>query len=147
MAIGGTSQLVLIDTPHLQDKVRGTRRTLERACDIAAPPQRVWIDITWRNTRCAQPLGGRAMGSVHSFNIASDHEVFSPQTRGRHAAGAVRPLSGSLVDSSADWGPSDPFTLAGVRSGIPPSRPDPSQEAIEVFHNKSLPLPGAEPRV
>ena len=97
-------QLILIHTPHLADKVRGTRRTLEVLKHLNVDPARVWIDHVEEHT-IREPLNAGYWVGFTLYPITK----CSPKR-----AVDMLELYGHeriLVNSSADWGPSDPFTL------------------------------------
>ena len=123
-------QLILIHTPHLQDKVRGTRRTLEVLAEMNVNPERVWIDHVEEHT-IREPLeAGYWVGfTLYPITKCSPKravdmlEMYGPER--------------ILVNSSADWGPSDPFTLQECVLEFR-RRGHSLQEAIEVFHNNPV---------
>ena len=97
-------QLVLIHTPHLQDKVRGTRRTLDVLRNMNIAPHRVWIDHVEEHT-IREPLeAGYWVGfTLYPITKCSPKRAVDMLELYGHER--------ILVNSSADWGPSDPFTL------------------------------------
>lgn len=131
-------QLILIHTPHLADKVRGTKRTLEILKHMNADPSRVCIDHVEEHTVRAPLDQGYWVGftlypiSKCSPKRAADMlEVYGTER--------------IMINSAADWGPSDPFTvhecvLEYRRRGYS------MQEAIEVFHNNPARFMGQNPK-
>lgn len=120
-------QLILIHTPHLQDKVRGTRRTLEVLRHMNVNPERVWIDHVEEHT-IREPLNqGYWVGfTLYPITKCSPKRAVDMlEVYGRERI---------LVNSSADWGPSDPFTLQECIQDFR-RRGHSVQEAIEIFHN------------
>jgi predicted metal-dependent TIM-barrel fold hydrolase len=105
-------QLILIHTPHLQDKVRGTKRTLEVLRHMNVDPERVWIDHV------------------------EEHTIRMLEIYGRERI---------IINSSADWGPSDPFTLQECIMDYR-ARGNSLQDAIEVFHNNPCRFLGQNPK-
>ncbi len=132
------NQLVLIHTPHLQDKVRGTRRTLDVLRNAKIAPERVWIDHVEEHT-VREPLEAGYWVGFTLYPITK----CSPKR-----AVDMLELYGTeriLVNSSADWGPSDPFTLQECILEYR-RRGHCLQEAIEVFHNNPCRFLGQNPK-
>ncbi len=131
-------QLVLIHTPHLQDKVRGTRRTLEILNHMNIEPQRVWIDHVEEHTIRA-PLDAGYWVGMTLYPITK----CSP----RRAVDLLEDYGSEriLVNSSADWGPSDPFTLQECVMEFR-RRGHSVQEAIDIFHNNPCEFLGQCPK-
>lgn len=131
-------QLILIHTPHLQDKVRGTKRTLEVLRGMNVDPQRVWIDHVEEHT-IREPLEAGYWVGFTLYPItkcspkrAADMlEMFGPDR--------------ILVNSSADWGPSDPFTLQECILEYR-RRGHTMQECTDVFHNNPCRFLGQSPK-
>ena len=123
-------QLVLIHTPHLDDKLHGTRKTLEvleNFTKAGLPPERVWIDHVEEHTvRPVLDAGFWAGMTLYPLT----------KMTGERAADVIELVGHErmLVNSSADWGPSDPFTLQACilecrRRGWG------EQTLTEIFHN------------
>lgn len=131
-------QLILIHTPHLQDKVRGTRRTLEVLADLHADPSRVWIDHVEEHT-IREPLDAGYWVGFTLYPITK----CSP----KRAVDMLEMYGGEriLVNSSADWGPSDPFTLQECVLEFR-QRGHSLQEALEIFHNNPCRFLGQNPK-
>ncbi|MDA0658468.1 MAG: TatD family hydrolase [Planctomycetota bacterium] len=131
-------QLILIHTPHLQDKVRGTRRTLEVLKHLGANPDRVWIDHVEEHT-IREPLNaGYWVGfTLYPITKCSPRRAVDMlELYGRERI---------LVNSSADWGPSDPFTLQECVVDFR-RRGHSLQEAVEIFHNNPCHFLGQNPK-
>ena len=134
-------QLVLIHTPHLADKVKGTKRTLEVLKNFTRAglaPERVWIDHVEEHTVKSVLDGGFWAGMT-----------LYPLTKmtGERAADVLEMYGWErmLVNSSADWGPSDPFTLQACvlecrRRGFA------EQDLLDIFHNNSCRFLGQCPK-
>ena len=134
-------QLVLIHTPHLADKLGGTRKTLEVLKNFTRAglaPERVWIDHVEEHTVKAVLDGGFWAGMT-----------LYPLTKmtGERAADVLEMYGWErmLVNSSADWGPSDPFTLQACvlecrRRGFAES------DLLDIFHNNSCRFLGQSPK-
>lgn len=131
-------QLVLIHTPHLGDKLKGTRLTLHLLRELKADPDRVWIDHVEEHTIRPVLDGGYWAGMT-----------LYPQTKmsPRRAVDMLE-IYGTdrlLVNSSADWGPSSPFTLQDCAMEYK-RRGHSEQELIEVFHNNPARFLGQCPK-
>ena len=131
-------QLILIHTPHLQDKIKGTKRTIEVLRHMNAPPERVWIDHVEEHT-IREPL---EQGYWVGFTLYPITKC-SP----KRAADMLEEYGHEriLVNSSADWGPSDPFTLQECICEYR-RRGHSLQEAIEIFHNNPCRFLGQNPK-
>lgn len=131
-------QLVLIHTPHLQDKVRGTQRTLEVLKEMNVNPERVWIDHVEEHTIRAPLEAGYWVGmTLYPITKCSPKRAVD-----------LLELYGTeriMVNSSADWGPSDPFTLQQCVMEFR-QRGHALQEAIEVFYNNPCRFLGQNPK-
>ncbi|MEL7237601.1 MAG: TatD family hydrolase [Planctomycetota bacterium] len=131
-------QLILIHTPHLDDKLRGTTKIVEILDNFDVDPNRVWIDHV----------------EEHTVKIVLDKGYWAGMTlypltkmTGQRAADVLEMYGHErmLVNSSADWGPSDPFTLQEcilecARRGMD------RQTLLEIFHNNSCHFLGQNPR-
>ena len=131
-------QLVLIHTPHMRDKLKGTKLTLDLLRELRADPDRVWIDHVEEHTIKAVLDGGYWAGMT-----------LYPQTKmsPRRAADMLE-FYGSrrlLVNSSADWGPSSPFTLQDCAMEYR-QRGHTEQELLDVFHNNPARFLGQNPK-
>jgi len=131
-------QLVLIHTPHLSDKEHGTRRTLEVLADLNVNPDHIWIDhVEERTIKMVLDAGYWAGMTLYPITKCSPRRAVDLLEK----YGTDR----LLVNSSADWGPSDPFTLQECvmeyrRRGYS------LQDAIEVFHNNPCHFLGQNPK-
>ena len=131
-------QLILIHTPHLEDKLHGTKRALEILKGLPVNPDRVWIDHVEEHTiRLAKDAGYWVGFTLYPITKCSPKravdllETYGPER--------------TLVNSSADWGPSDPFTLQECILDFR-RRGHSLQEAIEVFHNNPARFLGQNPK-
>ena len=131
-------QLILIHTPHLADKVRGTKRTLEVLKHLGANPERVWIDHVEEHT-IKEPLDAGYWVGFTLYPIT--------KCTPRRACDMIETYGYErlLVNSSADWGPSDPFTLQECVIEYR-ARGNSLQDAIEVFHNNPCRFLGQNPK-
>jgi hypothetical protein len=123
-------QLILVHTPHLGDKVRGTRRTLEVLAGLKVSPERVWIDHVEEHTIRAPLDAGYWVGfTLYPITKCSPKRAVDMIEMYGHER--------LLVNSSADWGPSDPFALQQCVLEFR-RRGHSEQEAVEVFHNNPV---------
>lgn len=98
-------QLIWIHTPHLDDKLKGTRMMLD--CLAGRPdivPERVCFDHVEEHTmRPVRDAGFWAAMTIYPITKNSPARVIDTiETFG---------LEQIMVDASGDWGPSDPGTL------------------------------------
>jgi len=99
-------ELMLFHTPHLEDKYKGTRMILDLlGADSRVEPDRVCIDHCEEHTiRYALEAGYWAGITLYPTTKATPQraadmvELYGPER--------------ILVNSSADWGPSDPLAVA-----------------------------------
>jgi len=131
-------QLVLIHTPHLSDKAHGTRRTLEILAGLNVKPERIWIDhVEEQTVKSVLDAGYWAGMTIYPITKCSPKRTCDILER----YGIER----LLVNSSADWGPSDPFTLQECILEYR-RRGHTLQDAIEVFHNNPCRFLGQNPK-
>ncbi|MGE5610733.1 MAG: TatD family hydrolase [Bacillota bacterium] len=132
------NQLILIHTPHLQDKLKGTRLTLDLLKEMKAPPERVWVDHVEEHTiRPVLDAGYWAGMTLYPLTKMSMRRAVDILER----YGWKR----IMVNSSADWGPSTPFTLFDCIMEFR-RRGHSEQEALEVFHNNPARFLGQCPK-
>jgi len=131
-------QLLLIHTPHLKDKVRGTRRTLDVLKNMNVEPGRVWIDHVEEHT-IREPLDQGYWVGFTLYPITKCSPRRAVDMLERYGNERI------LVNSSADWGPSDPFTLQEAILDFR-RRGHSLQEAIEIFHNSPCRFLGQTPK-
>ena len=131
-------QLLLVHTPHLQDKVRGTKRCLEILAGMQVDPDKVWIDHVEEHIIGRAKDAGYWIGfTLYPITKCSPKRAVDMlETYGTER---------TLVNSSADWGPSDPFTLQKCVLEFR-RRGHSLQEAIEVFHNNPARFLGQSPK-
>jgi hypothetical protein len=95
---------LLVHTPH-RDKKRGTERTLAVVAEMRFPPERVLVD---HNTEETTPLALAA-------GCWAGHTVYPRTKLSPERFVNILDEHGTermLVNSSADWGPSDPLNVA-----------------------------------
>jgi predicted metal-dependent TIM-barrel fold hydrolase len=124
------NQLVLIHTPHMADKLRGTHLTLDLLRELGADPARVWIDHVEEHTiRPVLDAGYWAGMTLY------------PQTKmsPKRAVDLLEQYGTErmLVNSSADWGPSSPFTLQQCAARYQELGHN-QQELLDVFYNNPV---------
>ncbi|MDO4575216.1 MAG: TatD family hydrolase [Planctomycetia bacterium] len=121
-------QLLLIHTPHLHDKAYGTRKILEILAGFSKlDPNRVWIDHIEEHT--IRPV--RERGYWTGFTLYPITKCTATRACDMLERYGTERM---LVNSSADWGPSDPFTLQECVLEYR-RRGHSVQEATEVFYN------------
>jgi len=132
------NQLILIHTPHLQDKLHGTRRVIEILKGLPVDPGRVWIDHVEEHTiRMAKDAGYWVGFTLYPITKCSPTRAVDMLEQ----YGTDR----TLVNSSADWGPSDPVTLQQCVLEFR-RRGHSLPEAVEVFHNNPARYLGQNPK-
>ena len=132
-------QLILIHTPHLDDKLGGTRLILEILDNFPQLDRnRVWIDHVEEHTvRLVLDRGYWAGMTLYPLTKMTDQR-----------AADILEIYGwerMLVNSSADWGPSDPFTLQACIMECQ-RRKFGRQELLDIFHNNSCRFLGQNPK-
>ncbi len=124
------NQLILIHTPHLDDKLKGTRRILEILDQFDCDRNRIWIDHVEEHTvRMVLDRGYWAGMTLYPLTKMTSQR-----------AADILEMYGwdrMLVNSSADWGPSDPFTLQECVLECQRRR-FARQDLIEIFHNNPV---------
>jgi predicted metal-dependent TIM-barrel fold hydrolase len=131
-------QLVLIHTPHLADKAHGTKKVLEVLAGMKVDPERIWIDHVEEQTiRPCLDAGYWVGFTLYPITKCSPKRAVDMLEK----YGTER----ILVNSSADWGPSDPFTLQECILEFR-RRGHSLQEAINVFHNNPCRFLGQNPK-
>lgn len=131
-------QLVLIHTPHLSDKAHGTKKVLEILAGMDIDRSRVWIDHVEEQT----------IDSVLDAGYWAGMTLYPITKCSPKRAVDILEKYGSerlLVNSSADWGPSDPFTLQECILEFR-RRGHTEQEAIDIFHNNPCRFMGQNPK-
>lgn len=132
-------QLLLIHTPHLHDKVYGTRRILEILAGFSRlNPNKVWIDHveehTIRPVRDAGYWSGFTLYPITKCTATRACDMLEMYGHKR-----------MLINSSADWGPSDPFTLQECVLEFR-RRGNSFQAATELFYNNPCRFLGQNPK-
>lgn len=131
-------RLLLLHTPHLSDKAHGTKTVLEVLAGMDVEPDRIWIDHVEENT-IDMVLDAGYWAGMTLYPVTK----CSP----RRAVDLLEKYGSErlLVNSSADWGPSDPFTLQECIMEFR-RRGHSTQEAVEIFHNNPCRFLGQNPK-
>ena len=133
------NQLLLIHTPHLHDKAYGTSKILEILAGFSKlDPNRVWIDHieehTIRPVREAGYWTGFTLYPITKCTAARACDMLE-----------IYGWDRMLINSSADWGPSDPFTLQECVLEFR-RRGNSLQAANELFYNNPCRFLGQNPK-
>ena len=133
------NQLMLIHTPHLHDKKYGTNRILEILRGFSnLDPNRVWIDHIEEHTiKAVRDAGfwtGFTLYPVTKCTAARACDMLEIYGHER-----------MMINSSADWGPSDPFTLQECVLEFR-RRGNSIQAATELFYNNPCRFLGQNPK-
>ncbi len=131
-------QLILIHTPHLADKLKGTQNIIDLLKNFDLDPGRVWIDHVEEHTvelvLDAGYWAGMTLYPLTKMTAPRAVDILEKYGWER-----------MLVNSSADWGPSDPFTLQECILECR-LRGFAEQELIDIFHNTSCRFLGQNPK-
>lgn len=97
-------QLILCHTPHLEDKLKGTRLMIGALKNLGADPDRVWIDHVEEHTVQMVLDGG-----FHGAMTLYPHSKCSPA----RAADILEVYGGERlgINTACDWGVSDPMAV------------------------------------
>ena len=108
----GRDELLLFHTPHLEDKLKGTRMILDLLrADSRVNPERVWIDHCEEHTiRFVRDKGFWSGLTLYpTTKVTPDRAVDMVEIYGPERM---------LVTSSADWGPSDPLAITAFMAAM-----------------------------
>ena len=132
-------QLLLIHTPHLHDKLYGTKKILEILDGFSnLKPEKVWIDHIEEHT--IRPV--REKGYWTGFTLYPITKCTATRACDMlEMYGTDR----TLINSSADWGPSDPFTLQECIAQFK-KRGRTEAQALEIFYNNPCRFLGQNPK-
>ena len=124
------NQLILIHTPHLRDKYKGTRMILDMLRELGADPGRVLIDHVEEHT--IKPVLDEGYWAGMTLYPVSK---CTPQ----RAADMLETYGHErlCVNAAADWGVSDPFNLHRCVLDYR-SRGHSEQELLDIFHNNPV---------
>ncbi len=132
------NRLILIHTPHLEDKYKGTMLILDMLREVDVPPEQVLVDHVEEHT--IKPVLDRGHWAGMTLYPVSK---MTPK-RGAdmlEAYGHER----LCVNAAADWGISDPFNLHRCVVEYR-SRGHSQQELVEIFHNNPARFMGQSER-
>ena len=119
--------LILIHTPHLWDKFKGTMLILDMLKEVGADPARVLVDHVEEHTISHVLDRGYWCGmTLYPVSKVTPHR----------AADMLENYGGerTCVNAAADWGVSDPFNLHRCVLDFR-ARGHSEQEVAEIFHN------------
>ncbi len=121
--------LILIHTPHLEDKLKGTRMILDMLHDFgsALDPARILIDHVEEHTiKLVKDAGYWAGMTIYPISKCTPQRAVDMiEIHGHHQL---------CVNAAADWGVSDP--LQTHRTMLEAKRRGPSlQTLLQIFHN------------
>ncbi len=103
-----TDELILVHTPHLQDKYRGTRMILDiLKADSRVQPGRVLIDHVEEHT-IAHALDAGFWVGMTLYPVTKCTPKRSVDLIERYGSERI------MANSAADWGPSDPMNMPAL---------------------------------
>ena len=136
----GKHHLILIHTPHLEDKLKGTRMILDMLKDFgsALDPGRILVDHVEEHTiKMVKDAGYWAGMTIYPVSKCTPQRAVDMLEM--HGADRL------CVNAAADWGVSDPLqthrTLLEARR-----RGHPRDTLLQVFHNNPATFFGQNPR-
>jgi len=122
--------LILIHTPHLRDKLKGTSMILDMLKEVGADPDRVLVDHVEEHTiKMVLDAGywcGMTLYPVSKMTPARGADLL--ETFGHER---------TCVNAAADWGVSDPFNLHRCCLDYR-ARGHSEQELLDIFHNNPV---------
>lgn len=122
--------LILIHTPHLIDKFKGTMMILDMLREVGAEPGRVLVDHVEEHTVKPVLDGGYWAGmTLYPISKMTPHRAADLL----ECYGAER----LCVNAAADWGVSDPFNLHRCMLDYR-ARGHSEQELVDIFHNNPV---------
>lgn len=125
-----SGHLILIHTPHLMDKLKGTMMILDMLREVGADPSRVLIDHVEEHTiRPVLDRGYWCGMTLYPVSKMTPHR----------GADMLETYGGerTCVNAAADWGVSDPFNLHRCVLDFRQRGHDP-QEVVNIFHNNPV---------
>lgn len=133
------NQLIWIHTPHLHDKLKGTRMMVEYMTGHGGiDPERVVFDHTEEHTvRMIRDAGFWSSMTIYPITKNSAGRVVDTLE--------IYGLEKMLVDASGDWGPSDPGTLHDAIFEMR-RRGHRDQDVETVFYNNPCYFLGQNPK-
>ncbi len=122
--------LILIHTPHLFDKLKGTTMILDMLAEVGADPDRVLVDHVEEHTvKMVLDRGYWAGTTLYPISKMTPHRAADLLEN----YGAER----LLINAAADWGVSDPFNLHRCMLDFR-ARGHSEQELLDIFHNNPV---------
>ncbi|MBI1368354.1 MAG: metal-dependent hydrolase [Planctomycetes bacterium] len=122
--------LILIHTPHLKDKLKGTMMILDMLREVGANPDRVLVDHVEEHTIKPVLDGGYWCGMtlypVSKMTPARAADMLEMYGHER-----------TCINAAADWGVSDPFNLHRCTLDYR-ARGHSEQELLDIFHNNPV---------
>jgi uncharacterized protein len=124
------NQLILIHTPHLVDKYKGTMMILDMLREVGADPDRVLVDHVEEHTiKPVLDRGFWAGMTLYPVSKCTPHRAADMlETYGHERL---------CINAAADWGVSDPFNLHRCMLDMR-HRGHSQQELVDIFHNNPV---------
>ena len=122
--------LILIHTPHLFDKLKGTTMILDMLRDVGADPDRVLVDHTEEHT-LKMVLDAGYWAGMTLYPISKMTPARAADMLETYGSERV------CVNAAADWGVSDPFNLHRCCMDYR-ARGHAEQELVDIFHNNPV---------
>lgn len=124
------NHLILIHTPHLMDKLKGTTMILAMLKDVGADPARVLVDHTEEHTiKMVLDAGYWAGMTLYPVSKMTPHRAADMlETYGSERC---------CINAAADWGVSDPFNLHRCMLDYR-ARGHTTQQLLDIFHNNPV---------
>jgi predicted metal-dependent TIM-barrel fold hydrolase len=132
------NQLILIHTPHLIDKLKGTTLILDMLREVGADPARVLVDHVEEHT----------IGMVLDRGYWAGMTLYPISKMTPHRAADMLETYGSerlCINAAADWGVSDPFNLHRCMLDYR-ARGHSRQKLLDIFHNNPARFMGQCPK-
>ncbi|QNN21296.1 metal-dependent hydrolase [Planctomycetales bacterium ZRK34] len=122
--------LILVHTPHLFDKLKGTVMTLDMLRELGADPDRVIIDHTEEHT-LKMVLDAGYWAGMTLYPISKMTPARAADMLETYGSERI------CVNAAADWGVSDPFNLHRCCMDYR-ARGHAEQELVDIFHNNPV---------
>lgn len=123
-------QLILIHTPHLQDKLKGTTMILDMLREVGADPSRVLVDHVEEHT-IGRVLDRGYWAGMTLYPISKMTPARAADMLETYGAERL------CINAAADWGVSDPFNLHRCVLDYR-HRGHSEQELLDIFHNNPV---------
>jgi predicted metal-dependent TIM-barrel fold hydrolase len=129
--------LILIHTPHLTDKLRGTMMILDMLREVGADPSRVLVDHVEEHTiKHVLDRGFWCGMTLYPISKVTPHRAADMLENFGHEH--------TCINAAADWGVSDPFNLHRCVLDFRHRGHD-EQEIVDIFHNNPVRFFGQSP--